>query len=63
VKQFLRQKSRSERGSQSESWMSRMVNHDEKYRAENRTLGNSTGGSMQGREVVITFNTMRCDCE
>jgi len=43
--------------------MSRMVNHDEKYRAENRTLGNSTGGSMQGREVVITFNTMRCDCE
>jgi len=31
--------------------------HDEELRAKNRALGNTTRGSMEGREVVITFNT------
>jgi len=31
--------------------------HDEEQRAENRALGNTTRGSMKGREVDITFNT------
>ena len=33
--------------------------HDEEKRAENRPLGNATRGSMEGREVVITFNTRK----
>jgi len=32
--------------------------HDEEYRAENRALGNTTRGGMQGREVVITSSTI-----
>jgi len=31
--------------------------HDEEYRAENRALGNTTRRCMNGRDVVITFNT------
>ena len=31
--------------------------HDEEHRAENRDLRNITRGSIQGREVVMTFNT------
>lgn len=30
--------------------------HDEEYNVENRALGNTTRGSMKGREVVIAFN-------
>ena len=31
--------------------------HDEEQRAENIALLNTTRGSMQGREVVVAFNT------
>jgi len=31
--------------------------HDEELRDKSRALKNTTRGSMEGREVVITFNT------
>jgi len=34
----------------------RGIVHDEKWRAENRAVGNTTRGSMKVQDVVSTFN-------